>query len=137
MSEPIRIEYGVIIPTYPEATVVVKPEGQDRLLVFAGNPVMTDGVVSGAFVSQGDVDASNLPDDDTSEALMQEVARLRDEVASLEDCREHLRQLGQISGCDHVESPDCRAQQVRHIEEAFEKLQDENRELRSQLGSPT
>lgn len=54
----------------------------------------------------------------------------RDKLLSLEDCREHLRTLGRYCGCDHVDSPDERLQQVRHIEEAFERLRDANHELR-------
>lgn len=48
--------------------------------------------------------------------------RLRDEVSDLKDCREHLRRLGEIPGCDHVDSPDERGRQVLHIETAFRKL---------------
>lgn len=42
--EQIKVEYGVIIPTWPDATVVVKPEGEDRLLVFVGRAVNCDTV---------------------------------------------------------------------------------------------
>ena len=45
VSQQIRIEYGVILPTWPDATVVVKPEGEDRLLVFVGQLVKSDAVV--------------------------------------------------------------------------------------------
>ncbi len=34
-DKQIKIDYGVIIPTDP-VTIVVKPESQDRLLVFVG-----------------------------------------------------------------------------------------------------
>ncbi len=140
MSEPIKIEYGVIIATYPEATVVVKPVGQDQIMVFVGNPSITQGIAKGELALLGDVEPpesqASVPVNVLDE-LHQEIARLRDEVASLDDCREHLRRLGQISGCDHVDSPDSRAQQVRHIEDVFDHLQDEIRELRIQLRSPT
>jgi carbon storage regulator len=50
-------------------------------------------------------------------------AQLQDEINDLLDCKEHLRQIGQeICGCEHVESPDERAQQTHHIIEAFKEL---------------
>jgi hypothetical protein len=59
--------------------------------------------------------------------------RLRDEVADLVDCREHLRQLGKISGCNHVESSDERSTQVRHIEQAFDRLDTERNDFQQML----
>lgn len=64
------------------------------------------------------------------ERLSQENAKLRREleqanaeIGDLEDCRESLRRLGEYCGCDHVEDPDERSMQVRHIHEAFCTLQ--------------
>ena len=59
--------------------------------------------------------------------------RLRDEVADLKDCREHLRRLGEISGCDHCDSSDERSVQVSHIKRAFDRLATDNDELRQKL----
>ena len=52
--------------------------------------------------------------------------QLQDDVNDLLDCKEHLRQLGQICGCDHVESSDERAQQVHHILEIFQAYQQDS-----------
>ena len=65
--------------------------------------------------------------------LVQSLNEAQDE---LDGCKQLLRELGRLCGCDHVESPDEREQQSRHIEEAFEKLQDENRCLRALLENP-
>lgn len=35
IPECIRIDYGVMLPTWPAVIVVVKPVGEDRLLAFA------------------------------------------------------------------------------------------------------
>lgn len=47
MAEPLEqidIDYGVILPTWPEATMVVKPVGENRLLVFVGTLKETEEV---------------------------------------------------------------------------------------------
>lgn len=64
------------------------------------------------------------------------VQSLNETQCELEDCKQLLRELGRFCGCDHVESPDDREQQTRHIEEAFENLKDENRRLRTLLENP-
>ena len=68
--------------------------------------------------------------------FIEDIQAVLAEVSELEDCKERLRELGKFCGCDHVESKDCREQQARHVEEAFEKLQDDNRRLRSLLEHP-
>lgn len=69
--------------------------------------------------------------------LTQENAKLRSSldaahaaIGDLEDCRESLRKLGEYCGCDHVDSPDERQMQVRHIREAFQAKEQENAKLR-------
>lgn len=66
-----------------------------------------------------------------------ETQRLRDDVADLEDCREHLRRLGEISGCDHCDSSDERSVQVSHIKRAFDRIATDNGELREMLQKTT
>jgi hypothetical protein len=66
------------------------------------------------------------------EQLREMLRVVTDERDALEDCKEHLRRLGEFCGCDHVESPDEREVQVRHIEEKFEELKDELHALREE-----
>jgi carbon storage regulator len=62
------------------------------------------------------------------------IAVQQDEIVDLTDCKEHLRQLGQeLCGCDHVESPDERAQQIKHILETVRKLADNNLEYQQEI----
>lgn len=57
------------------------------------------------------------------------------EITDLKDCRDLLIRLGRISGCEHVDSPDERIAQVRHIERAFDQLIHERNEAREQLAA--
>ena len=61
-----------------------------------------------------------------------EIARLKDEIADLKDCKDSLRDLGDYCGCDHCESPDERHVQVRHIKEEFSKSEIEILQLRAE-----
>jgi chromosome segregation ATPase len=62
------------------------------------------------------------------------IVGLQDEIVDLTDCKEHLRRLGQeLCGCDHVESPDERAQQTKHILETVRKLADNNLEYQQEI----
>lgn len=61
------------------------------------------------------------------------IEHLRDDVKDLEDCRELLRRLGQLCGCDHVDGADERLVQVQHIEEEFERLHETIREREDEI----
>jgi sRNA-binding carbon storage regulator CsrA len=73
-------------------------------------------------------DRANIIHDHDSEicSLQIQINDLQDEINDLLDCKEHLRQLGQICGCDHVESSDERAQQTQHILEIFQAYQQDS-----------
>ena len=50
--------------------------------------------------------------------LRQQLATVAQERDDLEDCREALRELGRICGCDHCASKDDLAMKVAHIQQA-------------------
>lgn len=61
MSERINIDYGVILPTWPKWTVVVKPVGEDRLLVFSGDVANGEGMPTSRNVGPCEWDLWDLP----------------------------------------------------------------------------
>jgi len=62
------------------------------------------------------------------------ITNLQDEITTLTDCKEHLRQLGQeICGCDHVENTDERTEQTRHILETVRTNQQELTQLQDKI----
>lgn len=62
------------------------------------------------------------------------ITNLQDEITTLTDCKEHLRQLGQeICGCDHVENADERTEQTRHILETIRTNQQELAQLQDKI----
>ena len=65
--------------------------------------------------------------------LRARVKQAEEERDELLDCKERLRELGDVCGCDHVESSDERLSQANHISEAIVNLQDERRNLAMML----